>query len=51
MNKKKLIQKLNQLRDSLTGLKRKQLQRDILELKLSKDDKLVLTLTNKYYED
>ena len=51
MDKKKLIQKLNQLRDTLTGVKKKELQKDILKLKLSKDDKLILTLTNKYYED
>ena len=50
MNKKKLLQKLNQLRDNLTGKRKKELYKDILELKLSKDDKLVLTLTNKYYE-
>ena len=50
MSKKKLLQKLNQLRDVLTGNKRKELSKDILELKLSDDDKLILTLTNKYYE-
>ena len=50
MNKKKLTQRLNQLRDKFVGKRRKELQKDILKLKLSEDDKLVLTLTDKYYE-
>jgi len=47
--KKKLIQRLNQLMDSLKGSKNTELQKDILDLKFSSDDELVLTLTNKYY--
>ena len=48
--KKKLIQKLNQLRDTFNGSKKTELQNDILALKFTNDDKLILTLKNKYYE-
>jgi len=48
--KKRLIQKLNQLRDNLKGDERTELQKDILSLKFTNDDKLVLTLKNKYYD-
>ena len=48
--KKTLIQNLNTLRDSLTGVKRTELQNDILALKFTNDDKFILTLKNKYYE-
>lgn len=51
MKKKKLIQKLNQLTDILTGVKLYDLQKDIRDLKYSKDDKLTLTLTIKYCSD
>jgi hypothetical protein len=47
--KKKLIQKLNSLRDTFPF--RKEIQTDCLELKLSKDDKLVLTLQKKYKDE
>jgi hypothetical protein len=46
---KSLIQKLNSLRDNLTGIKEKaELQKDILTLKFTHDDKLVLALRDKY---
>ena len=48
--KKRLIQKLNQLRDNLKGDERTELQKDILALKFTNDDKLTLTLKNKYYD-
>mgnify|MGYP003652323224 CR=1 FL=1 len=48
--KKRLIQKLNTLRDTLTGIKKTELQNDILALKFTNDDKFILTLKNKYYE-
>jgi hypothetical protein len=43
MNKKKLIQKLQQLIDSIKKPKNR-LSKDLLELKLSKEDKLFLQL-------
>lgn len=47
--KKDLIQKLSQLLDScIIGKKRREISKDILQLKLTKDDKFYLTLTNKY---
>lgn len=48
--KKTLIQKLNTLRDTFTGIKKTELQNDILALKFTNDDKFILTLKNKYYE-
>lgn len=48
MNKKTIIQKLNQLQDCLTGSLKKELQKDILDLKLNKEDIDLLTLKNKY---
>ena len=49
MNKKKLIQKLQQLIDSIKKPKNKnKLFNDLLELKLSKEDKLYLELKDKY---
>jgi hypothetical protein len=51
MKKKKLTQKLNQLSDIFKGIKRAELENDILALKLSEDDKLELTLAKKYYEN
>lgn len=51
MNKKKLTQKLNNLTDNFTGVKLTELLKDIRELKFSTDDKTVLTLKNKYYEN
>jgi hypothetical protein len=49
MNKKKLIQKLQQLIDSIKKPKNKnKLFKDLLELKLSKEDKLYLELKDKY---
>jgi hypothetical protein len=49
MNKKKLIQKLQQLIDSINKPKKKdRLSKDLLELKLSKEDKLFLELKDKY---
>jgi hypothetical protein len=48
ITKKKLIQRLNQLRDSLTPEQRESLNKDILDLKLTKEDKDLLTLKNKY---
>ena len=47
--KKQLIQKLNQLVDTLVGVDRAKLQKDIRDLKLSKDDELTLSLKDKYY--
>ena len=46
--KKTLTQKLNQLRDYFSGSDLKELQKDILDLKLSNDDKFYLTLKDKY---
>jgi hypothetical protein len=48
--KKILIQKLNTLRDTLTGSDKRDLQNEILALKFTDDDRLVLTLKKKYYE-
>lgn len=49
MNKKKLIQKLQQLIDSIKKTKKKdKLSKYLLELKLSEDDKLYLQLKDKY---
>ena len=48
--KKRLIQKLNTLRDNLTGSKKEELKNDILALKFTNDDKLILTLKTKYYD-
>lgn len=49
MNKKKLIQKLQQLIDSIKKPKKKdKVSKDLLELKLSKEDKLYLELKHKY---
>jgi hypothetical protein len=49
--KKRLVQKLAQLIDSMPrGMKKSDVIKDYLELKLTKDDKYVLTLTNKYKE-
>jgi hypothetical protein len=49
MNKNKLIQKLQQLIDSIKKPKNKnKLFKDLLELKLSKEDKLYLELKDKY---
>jgi hypothetical protein len=48
ITKKKLTQKLNQLKDILKGENRLNLDKDILDLKLSKEDKILLTLKNKY---
>jgi hypothetical protein len=46
---KKLIQKLQVLIDTLPGgTKKTNLAKDILELKLSKEDKFYITLKNKY---
>jgi hypothetical protein len=47
--KKQLIQKLNQLIDTLVGVDRAEVTKDIMDLKLSKDDKLTLSLKDKYY--
>ena len=47
--KKTLIQILAQLIDNLPrGTKKSEVIKDYLELKLTEDDKYVLTLTNKY---
>ena len=47
--KKRLVQKLAQLIDSMPrGMKKSDVIKDYLELKLTEDDKYVLTLTNKY---
>jgi hypothetical protein len=46
-----LIQKLNNLVDTIAESKRKELSNDILALKLSEDDKLELTLAKKFYEN
>lgn len=47
--KKLLIQKLNQLRDSFKkGTALEEIEKDILDLKLSKDDKHFILLENKY---
>lgn len=49
--KKKLVQKLAQLIDLMPrGMKRSDVIKDYLELKLTEDDKYILTLTNKYKE-
>lgn len=49
MNKKKLIQKLQQLIDSIKKTKKKdKVKKYLLELKLSEDDKLYLQLKDKY---
>jgi len=47
--KKILTQRLAQLIDNLPrGTKKSEVIKDYLELKLTEDDKYVLTLTNKY---
>jgi len=47
--KKLLIQRLNQLRDTLKkGITLEDLEEDLLDLKLSKDDKHHILLENKY---
>lgn len=49
MNKKKLIQKLQQIIDKLQKSKKKdKVSKHLLELKLSEDDKLFLQLKDKY---
>lgn len=49
MYKKKLIQKLQQLIDNLPPCKkRKEAKQDLLDLKLSKEDKYYITLEDKY---
>ena len=49
--KKRLVQKLAQLIDSMPrGMKKSDVIKDYLQLKLTEDDKYVLTLTNKYKE-
>jgi Tfp pilus assembly protein PilN len=49
MNRKKLIQKLQQLMDIVKKPKQKQkVYKDLLELKLSKEDKLFIELKDKY---
>lgn len=49
MNKKKLIQKLQQIIDKLQKSKKKdKVYKNLLELKLSEDDKLFLQLKDKY---
>jgi hypothetical protein len=49
--KKKLIQKLNYLRDNIRDSKKEELRKDIQDLKFSEDDKLELTLAKKYNEN
>tara|TARA_R110000824_G_scaffold307783_1_gene495403 strand:- start:4238 stop:4393 length:156 start_codon:yes stop_codon:yes gene_type:complete len=49
--KKQLIQKMNQLLDTFVGINKDELQKDILDLKLSKDDELTILLKHKYYEN
>lgn len=49
--KKQLIQKMNQLLDTFVGINKAELQKDILDLKLSKDDELTILLKDKYYEN
>jgi hypothetical protein len=47
--KKLLTQKLNQLLDVVVCRKqRKEISKDLLELKLTKEDEFYLTLLNKY---
>ena len=49
MYRKKLIQKIQQLIDKLPiSAKRKEAKKDLLELKLSKNDKHFILLQNKY---
>ena len=49
MYRKKLIQKIQQLIDKLpVSAKRKEAKKDLLELKLSKNDKHFILLQNKY---
>jgi len=51
MYRKRLIQKLQQLVDSLPiGAKRKSIKEDLLALKLSKTDYHYITLRDKYEE-
>lgn len=50
--RKRLTQKLQQLIDKLPiGSKRKEVKRDLLELKLSDSDYHHISLANKYKED
>jgi len=52
MSKKKLIQRLQQLIDTLPlGGKRKSVKKDLLELKLSKNDYHYVSMANKYKEN
>ena len=49
MSRKKLIQRLQQLIDTLPlGSKRKSVKKDLLELKLSKNDYHYVSMANKY---
>jgi metal-responsive CopG/Arc/MetJ family transcriptional regulator len=49
--KKRLVQKLAQLIDSMPiGMNRSDVIKDYLQLKITEDDRYVLTLTNKYKE-
>ena len=48
MNKKTVIQKLNQLKDVLVGLDREDLEKDILDLKYSQEDIDYLKFKNKW---
>ena len=51
MYRKKLIQKIQQIIDRLpVSAKRKEAKKDLLELKLSKNDKHFILLQNKYNE-
>ena len=51
MSKNKLIQKLQQLIDKLPiSKKRKEAKKDLLELKLSKNDYHYVSMANKYKE-
>lgn len=50
--KKQLIQKLQQLIDKLPrGSKKSEVINDYLELKLTKDDLIVLSMKNKYSDE
>ena len=51
MSRKKLIQKLQQLIDKLpVSSKRKEAKKDLLELKLSKNDYHYVSMEDKYKE-
>ena len=52
MYKKKLIQKLQQIKDKLPAcVKREHIMQDLIDLKLSKSDYHYVSLKNKYKDE